>query len=192
MALVFFDDIVIFCQAARRHINYERPVFRLSNETGVTLQLKKGAFSKMKIYYSGQVISSDQLEVLNHTTDTMEPLKIPKTQTELRSFLSLCNLLPRLVRYFARITSFLTARQRNEIAKELRKVNEQELSFFGILQEKLMYPPTMALPRKNGGTPWTKMHVIAKYGMYCYRGKTMRSIVQLDIDQRPCTTEKGI
>lgn len=47
-ALVNFDDIVMFSQAQREHINRNKHVLGSLYETGITFKLKKCAFSRTR------------------------------------------------------------------------------------------------------------------------------------------------
>lgn len=62
-------------------------VLTLLREAGVVLKLKKFALFTNSVDYLGHVIRSGLLEIANHTTVAVGELKVPKTVTELRSFL---------------------------------------------------------------------------------------------------------
>lgn len=75
-ALVKVDDVVMFYRAPRALINYMLLVLSLSKKDSVTLKLKNYLFSTKKSEYSGHSIPAGQLEVVNHTIESIRHFKI--------------------------------------------------------------------------------------------------------------------
>lgn len=96
-ALVDLDDIVMSSKLPKDHIEQVRRVLRSLNKNGMTLKLKKSKLLADIIDYSGHVIRPGRLEHAEHTIDAVMKLKHRTTQTELRSFLILCNVCRRFV-----------------------------------------------------------------------------------------------
>lgn len=75
---------------------------------------------------------------------------IPTTKTELQSFIALCNAFRQFVPNFALIAYVLRARLRKTQKKELGQLDEEEITALRNLEEKCIFPPIFALPRKEG------------------------------------------
>jgi RNase H-like domain found in reverse transcriptase len=75
---------------------------------------------------------------------------LPRIQTELKSFLGLCNLYRRFVARFAAIAAPLTALLRKDTPFNLPTFTEEQKKAFDALREKLLSPPILALPRSEG------------------------------------------
>jgi hypothetical protein len=69
-------------------------------KAGLSLKLKKILFFKDAVEYLGHVIWPCRLEVAGKNTAALKDAKFPKTQTELKSFLGLCNVYRRFVALF--------------------------------------------------------------------------------------------
>ena len=69
----------------------------------LTLNLKKCHFFKETVDYLGHVIRPWHLSVAEKNTAALKVAKHPTTQTELRSFLGLCNVYRRFVKGFSKI-----------------------------------------------------------------------------------------
>lgn len=100
-------------------------------------------------------------------TEAVRYLKIPTAQTERRSSNGYCNGFHRFVPNFAHIRSLLAARLHKLQVKDLARLNGEELTALGIVQEKLICLLVLSLPGKKGDTLSTRMHVIAKHVAYC-------------------------
>jgi hypothetical protein len=72
---------------------------------GLTLNLKKCYFLKDTVDYLGHVIRPGQLSVAEKNTAALKDMTHPTTQTDLRSFLGLCNVYRRFVKGFVKIAA---------------------------------------------------------------------------------------
>lgn len=107
-------------------------------------------FFTNKIEYLWPVIHPSRLEIANYNTDATRDLKVLTTQTELHSFINLCNIFCRFVPSFARTTSLLIVRLRKSPAKEFGHLKKEELTGSWTLKERLISPMVFALLRKGG------------------------------------------
>lgn len=147
--IVYLDDIVILLRTPRKHINPTRLVLGLSMEASIKIKIKKWAFFTNEINYLGSIIRPGRLEVSNHTTDAIRALKIPTRQTGLRSFIPSRNEIRWIVLDCVPIPSPLIATLRKSQAKDLERLNEEELIALQTLQKKLISYPLLALARKE-------------------------------------------
>ena len=74
----------------------------------------------------------------------------PKTQTQLRSFLGMCNVYRRFTVDFAKIAKPLNDLNSLKLPKRLSPPTPEEQAAFDKLREQLSHPPILAIPRKEG------------------------------------------
>ena len=149
-SLVYLDDIVVFSKTGEEHIDHVRSVLSLLADAGVTLKLKKCFFFTDKIDYLGHVIRPGKLQIAEHTTDAIRQLQAPTNLTELRSFLGLCNVFRRFVPNFARIAAPLNRKLRKGEPTVFGPLNEEEMGALEELKKRLIEPPILTLPRRDG------------------------------------------
>jgi hypothetical protein len=76
--------------------------------------------------YLGHVIRPGRLEVAEKNTAALKETMFRKTQTELKSFLGLCNVYRRFDAPFAAISALLTALLRNDTPFNLPSFTEEQ------------------------------------------------------------------
>lgn len=145
----YLDDIVIYSRTSREHINYIELALSHSKEAGVCSKLETSALLMKKIDYFCDIIRPRQLEVAAHTPDALHDLKKSTTQIELHSFLGFCNVFLRRFPKSAYIAAPLAARLQKDQAKALGQLNDEELTAFHTLQEKLTSSPILALQERK-------------------------------------------
>lgn len=110
--LVYLDDIILFLRTPDEHNENVRQVMTLLNDAGVTLNLNKCKFFANFIDYVGHVLNPGHLEVVTRTIYAVLRFEHPTNLTEFRSFLGLCNGIPRIVSSFAYIAAPLNEKIR--------------------------------------------------------------------------------
>ena len=147
--LVYLDDIIVFSNTAEEHVDHVREVLKVLKESGFSLKLKKCKFFAMSVDYLDHVIRPGRLEVAMKNTEAVKRFKGPTTQTELRSFLGLCNVSRRFVPNFARTSAPLNAFLKKGCTTELPPFNEEQSAAFELLKKALLSPPILRLPRAD-------------------------------------------
>ena len=99
--------------------------------------------------YLGHVITPGKLHVVKTNTDAVDGFRPPRTQTELKSFLGLCNVYRRFVPKSARTAGPLQLLLRKGQPFEIASINEAQLQAFSLLKEALAKPPVLCLPRSD-------------------------------------------
>jgi hypothetical protein len=117
---------------------------------GLSLNSKKCFFFNETVNYLGHVIRLGKLAVAEKNTRALREAKPPTTQTELRSFLGLCNVYRRFVAGFAKIASPLNALLRKVESPRLGELSSEQLAAFEKIRENLLNPPILALSRFEG------------------------------------------
>jgi RNase H-like domain found in reverse transcriptase len=98
------------------------------------------------------VIRPGRLGVAEKNTDALKGETLPRTQTELRYFLGLCNVYRRFVPRFAALAAPLNiylTKGNPPVLGELSEAARQALAFEA-LRQKLLSPRVLGLPRRDG------------------------------------------
>jgi Reverse transcriptase (RNA-dependent DNA polymerase) len=93
--LVYLDDIIVFSDSRSVHLAHVVEVLTLLGNAGLSLKLKKCHFFSETVDYLGHVIRPGRLVVAEKNTTPLKTAPLPRTQTELRSFLGLRNVYRR-------------------------------------------------------------------------------------------------
>jgi hypothetical protein len=91
------------------HLKHVNEALNLLGKSGLSLKLIKCHFFKEAVDYLGHVIRSGKLAVAEKNTAALRNAPAPKTQTELHSFLGLCNVYRRFFPRFAAVAAPLTS-----------------------------------------------------------------------------------
>jgi len=87
--------------------------------------------------------------VNNQNVDSLKHAKFPTTKTQLKSFLGMCNVYRLFVKDFAKRAKSLNALTRAEIPPDLPPPTDVAIAAFEDLQNALLCPPVLALPKAN-------------------------------------------
>ena len=104
-ALVYLDDVIIYSKTVTEHFAHVGEILRLLRDAGVSLKLSKFTFFDTSVTYLGHMIRPGTLEVERRNVFAIERARPPQNQTELRSFLGMCNVYRRFVKDFAKIAA---------------------------------------------------------------------------------------
>ena len=107
--LVYLDDVIIFSPDRKSHLKHVDDALYLLRKAGLSLKLRKCRFFSEMVDYLGHVIRPGRLGVAERNTEALRHAAPPRTQTELRSFLGLCNVYRRFVPKFPAIAAPLNA-----------------------------------------------------------------------------------
>jgi len=121
ICFVYSGDVIIFSATAEQHVKDVDTVLHRLREAGVTLNLEKCTWFSDEVEYLGHIVRPGQLHVRNKKVDALKHAKLPTKQTQLKSFLGLCNVYRRLVKDFAKRAKPLNALTRAEIPPDLHR-----------------------------------------------------------------------
>ena len=145
--LVYLDDVIIFSDNVDLHFKHVEDILRALHKAGVSLKLAKCDFFTSTVKYLGHIIKPGKLEIDNTATAALTKLEHPETQSELRSFLGLCNVYRRFVPNYAQIAAPLTDLLKKGRPVKLEKFGDAEITAFKTLINAICSPPILALPR---------------------------------------------
>ena len=106
--IIYLDDIIVFSDSPREHLHRLRGVFTKLDKAGLKLKPNKCEFFKTRITYLGHIVSSKGIETNPNKVDAVKNWTIPKTVTDVRSFLGFTNYYRRFIRGYAKVAKPLT------------------------------------------------------------------------------------
>jgi hypothetical protein len=124
-------------------------VLSLLEKAGISLKLAKCHFFQASVDYLGHVIRPGRLGVAEKNTAALRDAPFPRTQTELRSFLGICNVYRRFVPRFAAIAAPLTTLFVKGTPATLPPLTTTQIEAFNNLRSRLRSPPILAQPRSE-------------------------------------------
>ena len=139
----YLDDIVIFSSTPEDHLERLRLVFQRFRAHNLKINPGKYDFFVMKVQFLGHIVSKDGLEVGPSKIEAVQKFPVPRSQTEVKSFLGLASYYRRFVPKFA------------ETARPLHKASETSTTFewtreaqdaFESLNLKLTSTPILVFP----------------------------------------------
>jgi Reverse transcriptase (RNA-dependent DNA polymerase) len=148
--LVYLDDVIVFSKSKKDHLAHVAEALTLLGNGSLSLKLKKCHLFAETVYYLGHVIRPGRLGVAEKNTTALKTAPLPRTQTELRSFLVLCNVYRRFVPKFSAIAAPLNSFLGKGTPPQLGPLPPKAIAAFNQLRDKLLQPPVLALPRTEG------------------------------------------
>lgn len=141
--LVYLDDIIVYSSSLEEHIRKLRAVFDRLRQTNLKVQLDKTEFLRKEVLYLGHKITKDGLKPNEDKIKAVMDFPIPKTTTEIKSFLGLVGYYRKFIKDFAKITQPLTncLKKRNKISIDTDYINA-----FNKCKELLCNAPLLQYP----------------------------------------------
>ena len=97
----YLDDFIIFSSTSEEHLERLRLVFERFRSHNLRINLDKCDFFRMKIQFLGHIVSKDGLEIDPSKIEAVPKFPVPRSQTEVKSFLGLASYYQRFVPKFA-------------------------------------------------------------------------------------------
>lgn len=140
---VYLDDIVIFSTSLQEHVIRLKSIFERLKKANLKVQLDKCEFFRKEVAYLGHVITPDGVKPNPDKIYAIKNFPIPKTQTEIKSFLGLIGYYRKFIKDFAKITKPLTL-----CLKKDSKINidDKYISAFNTCKNLLINSPILQYP----------------------------------------------
>ena len=107
--MAYIDDIVIATGTIEDHMDRLREVFLCLREAGFKMRVSKCDFMKSEIKYLGRVVSAVGIKPDPKAVTKLRDWDIPRTKTELQSFLGFANYYPDFIPWHAKLVAPLHA-----------------------------------------------------------------------------------
>ena len=145
--MVYLDDVIVFGQTFDEQIERLALVFDRLRNAGLKLKPKKCNFFKKRVPFLGHVVSNEGISTDPEKICVVKEWPIPKTITEVRSFLGLASYYRRFIKSFAHI-----AKPLHKLTSKANKFewNDECQESFLELKDKLIESPILAYPLEKG------------------------------------------
>lgn len=141
--VIYLDDILIYSEDMQTHLKHVRQVLQTLHDNQLYAKPSKCEFGKTEIDYVGFLVSNGTIRPNPAKIKTLVEWPVPKTQTEVRAFLGLCNYYRNFVDRYAQITKPLTDLTKGAT---MGPWTEQCNQAFNLIKRKLSSSPVLRLP----------------------------------------------
>jgi len=147
--LVYLEDVVLFSRTVEDHIRHLREVLLLLEKAGVSLKPSKCHLFQQEVESLGHVVRPGQLLVNQKNIKSLAQALPPRNQTDLKSFLGMCNVYRRFIKDYAHIAKPLTKLTSKKLPHVLPSLDAAQLAAFEYLKERSTSTSILALPRSE-------------------------------------------
>ena len=139
----YLDDSIIFSRSAEEHIERLREVFQRFKDANLKINPLICEFFRQHVPFLGHIVSRDGIEANPAKTSAVRQYPVPKSVTEVKSFLELCCYYRRYVGDFAAI-----ARPLHQLTEKLKEFhwNPEAHKAFEQPRDCLTSTPNLAFP----------------------------------------------
>ena len=106
--VVYLDDICIYSKSLAEHLHHLELVFALLRKEHLFAKLSKCAFAVHELKFLGHIVGRDGIKVDPAKIATIKDWPIPKSLSDVRSFLGLANYFRKFVLGFSTLVAPLT------------------------------------------------------------------------------------
>lgn len=142
--VVYMDDILIFSESRDDHLKHLRIVLSRLRDHQLYVGRQKYELMTEETEFLGLIVGREGVRIGDDRKQLVKDWPIPKTTTELRSFLGLVQFFRRFIQDFSRIAAPLTNLTRKY--SNISLWNEQCTVAFDSLKESLISAPIMRAP----------------------------------------------
>ena len=145
--IIYLDDIIVFSDNPKEHLHRLRGVFTKLDKAGLKLKPNKCEFFKTKITYLGHIVSSKGIETDPKKVEAVKNWTVPRTVTDVRSFLGFTNYYRRFIKGYANVArplNLLVSGDNANCKRALIKWTEECQAAFDKLKELCTSTPILA------------------------------------------------
>nr|AAT85135.1 putative polyprotein [Oryza sativa Japonica Group] len=144
--VVFIDDILIYSKSEEQHEQHLRLVLEKLKEHQLYAKFSKCDFWLLEVKFLGHVITAQGVAVDPSNVESVTKWTLPKTVSQIRSFLGLAGYYRRFIENFSKIARPMTQLlKKDEKFKWSAECNQS----FEELKKKLVSAPVLILPDKT-------------------------------------------
>lgn len=112
--IVYIDDVCIFTDTIEEHIEVLDKVLKALHDLGLRVVYSKCMFAEKQIPFLGFLISQEGVTIDPQRIAAIKNYTVPKTKSEVRSFLGLASHYRKYIKDFAKIARPLTLLTKND------------------------------------------------------------------------------
>jgi len=142
--------VIVFSRTVEDHFRHLREVLFLLEKDGVSLKPSKCYLFQQEVKYLGHFFRPGQLLLNQKNIKSMAQALRPRNQTELKSFLGMCDVYRRFIKDNAHIAKPITTITSKKLPHALPPLDAAQLSAFEYLKERLTSTTVLALLRREG------------------------------------------
>ena len=140
---VYLDDVVIFSNTEREHLDHVLTVLERLAEYNLKIKVTKCDFFQEQLELLGHIVSENGIEVDPEKIAKINNVPVPTNRTEVQSFIGLASYYRRFIRNFAKIAAPL----HSLTSKKVDFVwTEEAHDAFEKLKSKMCNSPVLAYP----------------------------------------------
>ncbi|KAJ9553199.1 hypothetical protein OSB04_017244 [Centaurea solstitialis] len=141
--IVFIDDILIYSRTKEEHVAHLREVLEVLRRERLYAKFSKCAFWLQEVQFLGHLVNREGIKVDPAKIEAVMSWEVPKTPSEIRSFLGLAGYYRRFIQDFSRIAVPLTRLTKKS---EPYVWDPDQQSAFETLRQRLCEAPVLTLP----------------------------------------------
>ena len=101
--IIYLDDIIVFSKTPEEHLEQLQGVFDKLAKAGLKLKPSKCEFCRSKITYLGHIVSTAGIETDPRKIEAVKDWTVPKTVTDIRSFLGFTSHYRRFIQGYMKV-----------------------------------------------------------------------------------------
>src|SRR6266540_4590655 len=141
--VVYFDDILIYSKSMDEHLDHLRAIFNALRDARLFGNLEKCTFYTDRVSFLGYVVTPQGIEDDKAKVEAIQGWPVPKTVTQVRSFLGLAGFYRCFVKDFSTIAAPLNELTKKGVPFVWGRAQEGS---FAKLKKKLTEAPLLVLP----------------------------------------------
>ena len=107
--IFYLDDILILIKSREEHVKHVRKVLNVSKREQLFLKMSKCEFGKTSLVYLGHIVGGGELKIDPSKVSVIVNWPIPKSVTEVRSFLGATQYWRKFIANFSSVAAPLHA-----------------------------------------------------------------------------------
>ena len=146
-ALIYLDDVIVFCRTEEDHLIWLRVVFEHFQEHGLKLKPSKCHFLWKEITFLGHKVSEEGMKPGEEGLKSIAKMAPPQNYTEIWRFLSATGFFRRFIKNYAHIVRPLNDLLEGEASKwkaQLVDLTPEAVEAFDLLKTKSVTAPVLA------------------------------------------------
>ena len=148
--LIYLDDIILFSDSFDLHIKILEEVLVRLKKSSLKLKPKKCSFFQLECQFLGHYVSAEGVTPDPQKVEKVKDWPIPGSVSEVKAFLGLASYYRRFIKDFAHVAAPLNKLLNKEHANCFSWSSECQKAF-DTLKQKLISPPVMGFPQRDGG-----------------------------------------